>query len=164
MAASTLEDLNALPPTWAERQLLDVCASRRWARAVVAQRPFDGPPELLRAAGRAWAQMGPEDWREALDAHPRIGEPDAGGERERAEQAGAATADEEVRERMRVLNAAYEARFGHTFVVRAAGRDADELLRALEDRMANAPADELAVAAREQGEITQLRLERLLAS
>ena len=40
-------------------------------------------------------------------------------------------------------NRDYEARFGHTFIVCATGRKAEEMLRILERRMLNNPDDEL---------------------
>ena len=59
-------------------------------------------------------------------------------------------------------NRAYEARFGHTFIVCATGRSADEMLQILERRMLNNPDGELRQAAAEQRQITRLRLGRLL--
>jgi OHCU decarboxylase len=60
-------------------------------------------------------------------------------------------------------NAAYEARFGHVFLISAAGRDADEILAALTERLGNDPATELRVAAEEHRRITRLRIEKLMA-
>jgi OHCU decarboxylase len=67
-----------------------------------------------------------------------------------------------VRERLARGNAAYEARFGHVFLISAAGRDAAEILAALTERLGNDPDTELRVAATEHRRITRLRLERLL--
>jgi OHCU decarboxylase len=68
-----------------------------------------------------------------------------------------------VRERIAQGNATYEARFGHVFLISAAGRSADEILAALTERLGNDPDTELAVAAGEHRRITRLRIERLLA-
>ena len=54
--------------------LLLVCHSRKWATQVAAGRPYDDADALLEAADRTWLAMEPQDWLEALDAHPRIGE------------------------------------------------------------------------------------------
>ena len=59
-------------------------------------------------------------------------------------------------------NRRYEARFGHVFLISAAGRTAADVLAALRQRMENDPATELEVAAEEQRKITRLRLERML--
>jgi 2-oxo-4-hydroxy-4-carboxy--5-ureidoimidazoline (OHCU) decarboxylase len=48
------------------------------------------------------------------------------------------------------------------FLIAAAGRDAGEILAALQDRLGNDPATELKVAAGEHRRITRLRLEQLV--
>ena len=48
------------------------------------------------------------------------------------------------------------------FLISAAGRDAAEILAALQDRLGNDPATELREAAEEHRRITRLRIERLL--
>ena len=74
-----------------------------------------------------------------------------------------ADADQDVRERLARGNAEYEARFGHVFLISAAGRDASEILAALTERLGNDPDTELRVAAEEHRRITRLRIEQLLA-
>lgn len=167
-AGARLARWNALPAEAAERELADACAARRWVVAVAAERPFDSFDSLVAAAERAFDCLAPEDWLEALAAHPRIGErADAGrqsarGERFSAgEQAGAADAPAAVATALAAGNWRYEARFGHTYVVCASGRSGEEMLALLERRLANEPAAELVVAAEEQRRITRLRLERL---
>ena len=144
-------------------ELLAVCHSRRWAERVAAGRPYPDVAALQRAADEAWASLGPDDWLEALEGHPRIGEGGgAAADWSRQEQASVGgTAD--VRERLARGNAEYEARFGHVFLISAAGRDAGELLAALQDRLGNDPDTELRVAADEHRRITRLRLEKLMA-
>ena len=60
-------------------------------------------------------------------------------------------------------NRLYEARFGHVFLISASGRTADEILAALQGRLRNDPAIEVAIAAGEHRKITRLRLERMLS-
>jgi hydroxyisourate hydrolase len=60
-------------------------------------------------------------------------------------------------------NREYEARFGHIFIVCATGKSAPEMLALLRERLPNAPAAELEIAAAEQRKITAIRLEKLLA-
>jgi OHCU decarboxylase len=165
-----LERLNRMPDEELERELLSCCGSRAWARAVAGRGPFPGGEALLTAADEVWDEMGPDAWREAFDAHPRIGETKAAAgqtEREarwsRGEQAGVEDADGDVRERLAAANRAYEERFGHIFLVCAAGKSAEEMLGLLRERMRNDPETELRVAAGEQRKITRLRLEKLLA-
>ena len=140
--------------------LLGVCGSSAWVEAMVAAKPW--PEGIVEAAAKAWAGVGPDDWREALAAHPRIGDRPPSGSQESREQSSAVGADVSVLDAIAAGNLAYEKKFGMTYVVRASGRTADELLAILQSRMGNDPADELAVAAAAQAEITELRLTRLL--
>jgi OHCU decarboxylase len=158
-----LERLNGLPEEAAVAELLAVCHSRRWAERVAAGRPYPDLEAFQAAADQVWMALGPADWLEAFKAHPRIGE--SGGRSEdwsRQEQAGVGGAGAEVRERLAAGNAEYERRFGHVFLISAAGRDAAEVLDALQARLGNDPGTELRVAAGEHRRITRLRLEKLV--
>jgi OHCU decarboxylase len=160
-----LDRFNRLSNEQAAGELLAVCHSRRWAERVAAGRPYADLAALQRAADRVWLGLGSRDWREAFAAHPRIGEGGSGGaapDWSRQEQAGVGGAGPDVQERLARGNADYEARFGHVFLISAAGRNAEEILAALEDRLGNDPATELRVAAEEHRRITRLRLERLM--
>jgi 2-oxo-4-hydroxy-4-carboxy-5-ureidoimidazoline decarboxylase len=162
---SGLDWFNRLPDEEAAAELLAVCHSRRWAKEVAAGRPYPDLAALQQAADEVWLHLSPEDWREALTAHPRIGEGGgASADWSRQEQAGVGGADRDVRERLAAGNAEYEARFGHVFLISAAGRDATEILAALTERLGNDPATELRVAAEEHRRITRLRIEKLMAS
>lgn len=101
----------------------------------------------------------------ALAHHPRIGERPraetigaANAAHSAGEQAGVNGAATATREALASGNAAYEKRFGRVFLIRAAGRSADDMLAALTERMANDDATEIAVVARELREIALLRL------
>jgi OHCU decarboxylase len=160
-----LERFNGLAEEAAVAELLAVCHSRRWAERVAAGRPYPDLDALQAAADEVWLELGPADWLEALEAHPRIGE--SGGRSadwSRQEQAGVGGVDAAVRERLAAGNAEYERRFGHVFLISAAGRDAAELLDALQARLGNDPETELRVAAGEHRRITRLRLEKLVAT
>jgi 2-oxo-4-hydroxy-4-carboxy-5-ureidoimidazoline decarboxylase len=155
---------NALPQAAAEEELLGCCASRRWAAAVVAGRPYSSVTELLTAAGAAVRDLDWADVEEALSGHRRIGDrgADAGSAHawSRGEQAGVADAD---RAALAEGNAAYERRFGHVFLICASGRGSAEMLAALRERLGNDPVTERAVVRGELAKITELRLRRLLA-
>lgn len=153
--------LDVLPAPEAEHELRACCGSRAWAAAMVGRRPFADFGTLVHAADDVWAGLDPGDRREAFAAHPRIGE-GGRGPWSRQEQAGAAGAGAETLAALAEGNRAYEDRFGHVFLICAAGRSADELLAALRERLDNDPATELAVAAEEQRKITRLRLDKLM--
>jgi OHCU decarboxylase len=165
---STMEErqlrwFNELKKKEAIGALLLVCHSRKWATQVAAGRPYENVDSLLVAADKTWMALEPQDWLEALDAHPRIGE--RGGksaEFSKQEQAGVGNAGQDVHAAIAAGNAEYEERFGHVFLISAAGRSADEILAALTDRLGNDPDTELRVAAEEHRRITRLRIERLL--
>ncbi len=113
--------------------------------------PYANLQSLLDAADRAWADLEPSDWAEALQGHPRVGE--SGG------SSPAASEDEQGGVRGR----RYEARFGHVFLIAAAGKGPDEILAALRRRMGNDPVTEAQVAAAEHRAIARMRLERMLS-
>lgn len=150
-----------LPEPTTRAALLRCCGSSRWAAEVAGRRPFGDQAALHAAADEAWDRTSREDRLEALAAHPRIGER-GGSAWSRREQAGTADAPEDVLQRLAEGNRAYEERFGHTYVVRAAGRSAEEMLALLEERLRNDPDTELVVAAQQQREITHLRIDRLI--
>jgi allantoicase len=156
-----LRRLDALTARRAEAELLTCCGSREWASRVAASRPFATFEALAEVAGKVWDSLGPDDWLEAFAAHPRIGEASPS-PLSTNEQAGVAGAGEEVLAALAEDNHAYEARFGHVFLVRASGRGGEELLAELRERLGNDPATELSVAAGEQRKITRLRLEGLM--
>ena len=126
---------------------------------MAAARPFAGLEEAATKADALWAGLDRTDWLEAFAAHPRIGESAAPASWSASEQAGV-TGDS--RARFVVRNRDYEARFGHIFIVCAAGKSASEMLDILERRMRNNPDGELREAVEQQRQITRLRLEKLL--
>jgi OHCU decarboxylase len=155
---------NELSQAEAVGALLLVCHSRPFAEQVAAKRPFPGVGALEAEADAVWLSLTPADWLEALDAHPRIGE--SGGSSpswSSTEQAGVSAAGEDVQAAIARGNAEYEARFGHVFLIAAAGLGAEEILGQLRSRLGNDPDVEVRVAAQEHRRITRLRLERLMA-
>ena len=125
--------------------------------------PYADLPALLDAAERAWAGLAPSDWAEALAGHPRIGE--RGGSAPIAsehEQQAVRGSSRDVLGRLAQENRRYEARFGHIFLISAAGKSADEVMAALRERMKNDPVTEQQVAAGEHRKIARTRLEALM--
>lgn len=164
----TLRELNALPTSEAERELLTCCGSRAWAREVTAGRPYPDAETLLSTSDWVWSRLVPDDWLEAFAQHPRIGERAAattsGTERRwsEGEQARAQQSASSVLAQLASANAKYEDRFGHVFLICATGKSADEILANARERLHNDRERELRVAAEEQRRITHLRLRKLL--
>jgi len=130
---------------------------------VAAGWPYPDFPTLLDAADRAWAELAPTDWAEALGGHPRIGETGgntpAASEREQQAVRGAGA---EVLEQLAQENRRYEAKFGHVFLIAAAEKSAGQILDTLRERMDNDPVTESQVASAELRSIARMRLERML--
>jgi allantoicase len=156
-----LEMLDAQLPDAAAASLRACCGSSAWVEAMLARRPFGTRDALLAAADEIWTSLDEDDWREAFAVHPRIGERSSA-PWSNAEQSGTAEADPATLQALADGNRAYEERFGHVFLIRAAGRSAAEILAALEERRNHDAKTELEVAAEQQREITALRLGRLL--
>lgn len=150
--------------------LAKACGSRSWVEAVLAQRPFRSRAQLLGTADSVWWHLGQGHWREAFAHHPRIGadvdklrEKFKTAELSAAEQGQAiASATDEVLEELAEGNRSYEARYGFIFIVKASGKSAAEMLDLLNQRLDNAAAAEIRIAAGEQAKITRHRLLTLL--
>jgi OHCU decarboxylase len=149
----------------AQERLYSCFASRKWAQRVAQMWPYPDLDRLLDAAERAWSELEPSDWAEALAGHPRIGE--RGGSSPAAserEQSGVRVAAAGTLEHLAAENRLYEARFGHVFLIAAAGKSADDILAALRKRMENDPVTEARVASAELRKIARRRLEELIPS
>lgn len=161
-----LARLNALPERDAGKALGACCAARRWIAGMTAARPFADGADLHRTAHARLAALDWSDVLEALAAHPRIGERAGGGGHDatwsRAEQAGAAAADAQTAAELAAANAAYEAKFGHVYLIRATGRTAAQLLAAALGRLEHDEQTEQAVVRDELSQIVRLRLDKLL--
>jgi 2-oxo-4-hydroxy-4-carboxy-5-ureidoimidazoline decarboxylase len=135
---------------------------------MAACRPFGCEQDLFNAAERIWHGLDRDDWLQAFAAHPKIGDQKAvrlkfanTGDWSAAEQAGMAGAADAVLLALEQANRAYEAKFGHIFIVCATGKTAREMLALLQQRLKNDPEKELLIAAAEQAKITRLRLQKL---
>ncbi len=167
---------NALPAAEAERVLSSCCSSRRWVEEVAADRPYVSKEHLYDTADEVVSRLDDADVDEALAGHPRIGERravetaeapgaaggGAGAAWSRREQSGLSSATPETLTALAEGNRAYEERFGHVYLVCAAGKDADELLALLRRRLGNDPSTERQVLLTELAKINRVRLARLV--
>ncbi|QIG43580.1 urate oxidase [Nocardioides anomalus] len=142
-------------PEVSREQLLACLAVPRWADEVLAGGPYADREALLGRADEAARQLSDAELEQALAGHPRIGE--RGGAQSQSEQSGVSPSD-----RLAQANAAYEQRFDRVFLIRAAGRDAEEILAELERRMQNDDAAERAETVDNLRQIALLRLEQSL--
>ncbi|PYY37455.1 MULTISPECIES: 2-oxo-4-hydroxy-4-carboxy-5-ureidoimidazoline decarboxylase [unclassified Curtobacterium] len=152
-------DARALVTSWA--------AVPRWVEAVLAGRPFGTVGALTAAADRLARTWTDAEVEAALAEHPRIGDRPVGdgaaATASRLEQAASAGADVATAAALRQGNADYEARFDRVFLVRAAGRTADQVLAELRRRLGNDDDTERTEVADQLREIALLRLARSVA-
>jgi 2-oxo-4-hydroxy-4-carboxy-5-ureidoimidazoline decarboxylase len=159
---STLAAFNAAAPEAAERDVLACCASRSFAKTIVAGRPYRDPDALQDAVNAAFTALNWDDIAESMNAHPRIGDRVPSGGWSAGEQSGAASASETVRQALVDGNVAYEERFGYVFLICATGLSGQDMLDQLQVRLGHDPEAERAVVREELLKITQLRLAKLL--
>jgi 2-oxo-4-hydroxy-4-carboxy-5-ureidoimidazoline decarboxylase len=162
-----LDHFNAVPADRVVEMLRTCNAAPSFAVTVAAGRPYPSADALVARAEEVSRAL---PWNEviaALAAHRRIGDRAQGSSAEatasRNEQSGMTTAADSVRAAMVDGNRAYEARFDQVFLIRAAGRSAEEMLAELERRLANSAEDERAEATEQLAQITGLRVRGLVS-
>ncbi len=165
----SLEQLNKSDPAVASELLRQCCSSDSWIQRLVDARPFASTVALSTAANEAWLNLAEEDYLQAFEGHPKIG--DVGTLKARyantkqlaaGEQASVESASDDLIEALAGANTQYEEKFGFIFIVCATGKSAQQMLNLLLARLPNSRDEELANAAEEQRKIFQLRLEKLL--
>ena len=139
------------------RTALDV---PRWSDEIVDARPYPSLSALTEAALSVAQPLTAAEIDGALTHHPRIGERPAGDDPAatlaRREQSGV---DASAAAALAEGNRVYEERFDRVFLVRAAGRSADDILALLRSRLGNTADEEQAVIDQQLREIAALRLE-----
>ncbi|MFK4806041.1 2-oxo-4-hydroxy-4-carboxy-5-ureidoimidazoline decarboxylase [Microbacterium sp. ZW CA_36] len=158
-----IDEFNALDAAAAHESVAVWAGIPSWVETLVGGRPYGTVDELAaRAAALAtlWTRA---DLDAAVAQHPRIGARVTGENAEavasRREQASMSDAAADVAARIADGNAAYEARFGRVFLIRAADRSPEEMLAELERRLGNDDDAEAREAAGQLAEIALLRLQ-----
>jgi 2-oxo-4-hydroxy-4-carboxy-5-ureidoimidazoline decarboxylase len=162
-----LDDFNDEPSDPAGAALRTCNAAPRFADEVLAGRPYPDVDALVARAEEVARSLSWDEVSVALAAHPRIGDRPEGSSAEaqasRREQGSMTDADAATRAALVDGNRAYEERFGHVFLIRAAGRTPDEMLAALRRRLANDAETEGAEATEQLAQITGLRVRGLVS-
>ncbi|MDJ1113977.1 2-oxo-4-hydroxy-4-carboxy-5-ureidoimidazoline decarboxylase [Microbacterium dauci] len=157
-----LTEFNAMDADTATSTVAVWAAVPAWASAIVAARPYASVDALVAHADGLARQWDAADLDAALAHHPRIGQRVAGASAEathsRSEQSAMAVASDGIAADMAAANAAYEERFGRVFLIRAAGRSAEEMLAEARRRLGNDDPAESAEALTQLREIALLRL------
>jgi 2-oxo-4-hydroxy-4-carboxy-5-ureidoimidazoline decarboxylase len=163
---AALEEFNEQPADQAVEALRSCNAAPRFAAELLAGRPYPDVDALVARAERVARELPWAEVAEALAAHPRIGDRVEGTTAEarasRREQSSMQAADDAVRAELVEGNRAYQARFGHVFLIRAAGRSPQEMLAELRRRLGNDETVERAEVAEQLAQITALRVRGLL--
>jgi 2-oxo-4-hydroxy-4-carboxy-5-ureidoimidazoline decarboxylase len=161
-----LSVFNMLSPKDAAELVTACCAAHRWTTALTDARPYRTVDRLYDTAATELAALDWSEILEALAAHPRIGEHSTGHGPEtawsRSEQAAVLDADTRLAREITAANTAYEHRFGHIFLIRAAGRTPAQILAAAHDRLRHDELTEQPVVRAELAQIVRLRLDRML--
>jgi len=151
-STSALAAFNTAPAAEAQRLLLGCLRSLCWSHRVAAHRPYPDVESLLAASDEAAYDLAPADLSEALAAETLPALTD-----ETYDVAHTA---------LSAAHAAYEARFGHAFVICVDGLEANEalnlILAGIRSRLANDPEEERVVAAEELRRLARQRLVHLL--
>jgi 2-oxo-4-hydroxy-4-carboxy-5-ureidoimidazoline decarboxylase len=163
---AAIDAFNDEPADRAIEALTACNAAPRFAAEVVAERPYPDAEALVARAGEIARGLPWEEVTLALAAHPRIGDRVTGATREaqasRQEQGSVQGADAEVRAALVDGNRAYEQRFDHVFLIRAAGRTPEEMLTELRRRLGNDEVAERAEVTEQLAQITALRVRAMV--
>ena len=166
-----IERFNQLSVAQARKALFDCCGSKKWVEQIISLRPFLSAANLLDASDKTWSALERREWLAAFRHHPAIGGRRAKGKQSETarrwsagEQSAAQQASAETLAALAAANRAYQAKFGHVFLICASGKSSEEILKNLQKSLLTGPEEELRNAAEEQRKITRLRLEKLLES
>ncbi|MFG2886304.1 2-oxo-4-hydroxy-4-carboxy-5-ureidoimidazoline decarboxylase [Streptomyces sp. NPDC048297] len=147
-----LDAFNAAPATEARALLLHCLRSPHWSRRLADHRPYPDLGALLAAADEAAYDLSPGDLSEALagESLPEL----------------PADTYSAAHMALGAAHAAYEARFGHAFVIYLGDAHPDEaidrILEAIRSRLVNDPEEERVIAAEELRRLAGGRLAHLL--
>lgn len=150
--------------------LHNCCGSATWVNKMLTVFPVNDLLDLFEYADEKWNECKKDDWLEAFEHHPAIGDVNSMNEKfyatadwAQVEQAGANDASQEILDALAEGNKSYHEKFGFIFIVFATGKSVNEMLTLLQERIKNRPENEIEIAAAEQIRITKNRLEKLFA-
>lgn len=164
-----LSALNQADIDEARQMLMQCCTSSQWVEHMINSRPFAGKDKVFCQADAHWNDLTEDDYLEAFDGHPKIGNIDSLKAKyadtkklAAGEQSGMEVADDKVIEVLAKGNLDYEQKFGFIFIVCASGKTAVEMSQLLLDRLPNDRQTEIRIAAEEQRKIFHIRITKLL--
>ncbi|MEM0912346.1 MAG: 2-oxo-4-hydroxy-4-carboxy-5-ureidoimidazoline decarboxylase [Pseudomonadota bacterium] len=166
----TVESLNALGPDEAEAWFTQLCTAQKWCGKMVESMPYTNKSSLVAQAKMHWNDMQEDDFLEAFQGHPMIGDINTLREKYAStkalasnEQSGTAGADEGTLNALHKANHEYLDKNGFIFIICASGLSAKTMLDALDKRLQNSRPEEIEIAAQEQLKISLLRIDKAMA-
>ncbi|MEO8416192.1 MAG: 2-oxo-4-hydroxy-4-carboxy-5-ureidoimidazoline decarboxylase [Ginsengibacter sp.] len=164
----TIAEFDHLDITVKKELLQKCCGSSSWVNKMLPVFPVNDLIDLLEYADEKWNECTQEDWQEAFEHHPMIGDVQTLKEKFSSsadwasdEQSGVQQTSKEISEAISVGNRLYREKFGFIFIIYATGKSVQEMLSSLQKRLLNNPENEIKIAADEQIRITKKRLEKL---
>lgn len=167
----TLDQLNQQTAADATHTFMQCCTAETWVAKMVAGRPYADEQALRDYADNAWQGLTEQDYLQAFDGHPKIGDVNSlrakyANTKELAsgEQSSVNEASEQVLTELAQGNDDYQEKFGFIFIVCATGKSAKEMSDLLQARLPNDRQTELVNAAEEQRKIFHIRLDKCLGA
>ncbi len=165
---SAVDVVNSEPAERLAEALRACNAAPRFVAEVLAGRPYPDADALVARAEQVARALPWAEVAAALAEHPRIGDrvegSSAEAEASRREQSSVRGAGVDVRAALVDGNRAYEERFGHVFLIRAAGRSPEEMLAELRRRLGNDEQAERAEVTEQLAQITALRVRGMVGA
>lgn len=172
-----VEAFNHAPERQAVSLLEPLFCSAQLAEQVVAARPFATADDAVDEMKELLRDLSEDAILESVNAHPPIGGSVEKGSLSESEQS-AALGDQgaggegggegdggaDPLTTIRALNEEYRGRFGYTFLIRAAGLTAGQILANLEQRLTNTPEAEWSEVLGNLAAINELRMRQMLES
>lgn len=149
------------------KQVLEPCVHiESWMNTIIDHRPYTHTDKLYQLASEQAKHWQWNEIQKTLARHPRIGEKtavkvlsdkeNAFSEREQSTM----HADDALNQAILQGNLDYEHKFGHIFLIRAAGRSAQNILSELRRRLNNTDEVEQQEVKQQLAEIALLRLKQ----
>jgi len=165
-----LHQLNHLSEQQASQAFRQCCTASAWVKLLVDNRPYARQQDLTDAANEYWLGLSEQDYLQAFDGHPKIGDVSSLIAKyadtktlAASEQAGMNTANEQTVMALARGNDDYLNKFGFIFIVCASGKTASQMNELLQQRLRNDRDTELANAAEQQRKIFIIRLYKLMS-
>ena len=166
---TNLMHLNTMDISCAKDWFMQTCTASAWCELMTLSRPYASLDQVIETGSEHWQKMRTSDFIEAFEGHPMIGDIDALREKYAAtkaiagnEQAGTASASDDILQTLQQANKAYLKKHGFIFIICASGLSANTMLNVLQIRLQNTSDEEMKIAAQEQLKITLLRIKKAL--